>query len=111
MSAPSTIRLPPLEELWPWPRAINTYLADVEQECVDWCVGFGAFKPETHGLIYEHGNFSMLLLPPIPFSLARPPCVHQTRPKNADKIANSSSGRHDVGTHIEGWVIAHGSIP
>jgi hypothetical protein len=80
MNAPNTIRLPPLETLWPWPRVVNVHLPDVEQESFDWCFRFGAFKPETQRVIYEQGNFSKLGHPkpssshPTQLVRARVPC-------------------------------------
>lgn len=57
----SKIRLPPLEVRWRWPRHVNPYLDDIEQECLEWSASFGAFDPETQKLIHEHGKLSMSL--------------------------------------------------
>jgi hypothetical protein len=59
INVPSAIRLPPIEVFWPWPRAINAHLVDIEQECLDWSASFGAFDAETHKVIHDHGKFSI----------------------------------------------------
>jgi hypothetical protein len=51
-----------MEALWRWPRTVNPHLADVDQECLDWSASFGAFDPETHRRLHDHGKFSLPLL-------------------------------------------------
>lgn len=52
------ITIPDLEVLWKWPRMVNPYLPDVEQESVAWSAKFGAFSPEVHALVHEKGKLS-----------------------------------------------------
>lgn len=55
MSAQKII-LPDFEALWKWPRMVNPYLPDVDQESVKWSASFGAFPPEVHALVHEKGK-------------------------------------------------------
>ncbi|KAH8651060.1 isoprenoid synthase domain-containing protein [Xylariales sp. PMI_506] len=54
------IRLPKLEAGWRWPRLVNPYLAEVEQECLDWTASFTAFDHETQSLVHEKGKLNLL---------------------------------------------------
>jgi hypothetical protein len=56
------IRLPPLEEIWQWPRMVSPHLADLEEECLQWTASFGAFDPETQRRIHDKGKLSKLLV-------------------------------------------------
>lgn len=53
-----TITLPELEARWKWPRMVNPYLPDVEDESYQWSASFGAFPPEVHALVHEKGKLS-----------------------------------------------------
>jgi hypothetical protein len=57
------IRLPELESLWPWPRMVNPYLAEIEPECLEWSASFGAFDAEAQKLIHDKGKLSKFQLP------------------------------------------------
>lgn len=86
MSEPKTFRLPPLEALWPWPRAVNVHLANIEQESLDWCFGFKALEPEAHRFTYERGNFSKPITYP-------GPSIPLTNTPSSKPISNSSRAR------------------
>jgi hypothetical protein len=58
MEVPKTIKLPPLEELWKWPRAVNPHLPEIGQECLDWSASFGVWPTEKQKLKHEGGNLS-----------------------------------------------------
>ena len=52
------IRIPELESVWRWPRAVSPYLSEVEQESLEWSASFNAFDPETQRLVHEKGKLS-----------------------------------------------------
>lgn len=53
------IKLPPLEELWKWPRVVSPYLHEVDKECLEWSASFGAFDLETQRLVHGKGKLSL----------------------------------------------------
>lgn len=57
------IRLPSLEATWRWPRLVSPYLAEIEQECLNWSASFTAFDHETQNLVHEKGKLSQSLIP------------------------------------------------
>jgi hypothetical protein len=57
------IELPDLEKRWRWPRLVSPYLAEIEQECLEWSASFMAFDRETQSLIHEKGKLSLLPIP------------------------------------------------
>lgn len=56
MPVQQMITLPELEALWKWPRMVNPYLSDVENESYQWSASLGAFPPEVHALVHERGK-------------------------------------------------------
>ncbi|KAK4235978.1 isoprenoid synthase domain-containing protein [Achaetomium macrosporum] len=48
--------LPPLEQIWEWPRMVSPYLDELEEECLQWTASFGAFDPETQRRIHDKGK-------------------------------------------------------
>lgn len=59
---PRNIRLPHLEALWKWPRLVNPYLPEIEQDCLEWSASFGAFDPKMQTLVHEKGKLSKFLV-------------------------------------------------